>query len=105
MLIDPTREDPSEFIEFRDGVPRGIDKGGRGKKTIKVLGLDRPGLNESRLRHLEHVRAFQMSLSALLLVRKPDRVQVAAIEMCRAILQEFVESKSEYTAMCRAVLV
>ena len=104
ILINPTCEDPSQFIEFREEVPVGIDKGGRGKRTITILGLDRPKLNDSRRKRWNHVREMQKSLAALLIVRKPNKHQLAAIEGCQAFLRECVESNSEYAGMCRCAV-
>src|SRR5262249_19201025 len=41
LLINPTTEDPADFLEFRENVIRAIDDNPRGNATIKVFGLDR----------------------------------------------------------------
>ncbi|HWM54002.1 MAG TPA: hypothetical protein VNO20_01240 [Solirubrobacterales bacterium] len=53
LLLDPTRDDPEEHLEFiLEGVirpaPRGDGESERGRATIDVLGLSRPELVRSR---------------------------------------------------------
>ena len=48
IFIDPGKEDPETFIEFRGEFPVGFDEEGRGHNTIKSLALDRHSLNERR---------------------------------------------------------
>ena len=103
ILIDPTREDPSQFIEFREEVPVGIGTGGRGQRTITILGLDRPKLNDSRRKLLNRVREMQELLAAFD-GKKLNKAQAAAIEACKAFLRECVESTSEFAAMCRCAV-
>ncbi len=103
ILIDPTREDPGQFIEFREEVPVGIDKGGRGKRTITILGLDRRKLNDSRLKLLNRIHEMQELLAAFD-GKKLSKAQAAALESCEAFLQTCVESNSEYAAMCRCAI-
>lgn len=103
ILVDPTREDPSEFIEFREEIPAGIDRGGRGKRTIAILGLDRPKLNETRRKLLNRVHEMQVLLLAF--EGKPlDKDQAKAIAACQEFLRFCVEDHHEFAAMCRCAL-
>lgn len=56
ILIDPSKEDPEDFIAYdwwtADGKMvfiSGTDPDGRGQETIRILGLDRPGLDDDRI--------------------------------------------------------
>ena len=103
ILVDPTREDPSGFIEFREELPVGKDRGGRGKRTIAILGLDRPKLNETRRKLLNRVHEMQdlvLAFEGKLL----DKDQAKAIAACQEFLQLCVEDDHEFAAMCRCAL-
>ncbi|MEB3311978.1 MAG: hypothetical protein VKJ02_17270 [Snowella sp.] len=55
IFIDPGKEDPEKFIQFRVEVPVGIDQDGRGEFSIKALGLNRPTLSKTRFEKIEQV--------------------------------------------------
>lgn len=57
LLINPSVIDPSSHIKFDNEVPVGITE--EGKTTIKVLGLDREELNESRREVLNNLLAIK----------------------------------------------
>ncbi len=103
ILVNPTREDPSEFIEFREELPVGKDRGGRGKRTIAILGLDRPKLNETRRKLLNRVHEMQDLLLAFE-GRPLDKDQAKAIAACQEFLRHCVEDNHEFAAMCRCAL-
>ena len=103
ILVDPTREDPSEFIEFREEIPVGKDRGGRGRRTIAILGLDRPKLNEARRKLLNRVHEMQDLLQAF--DGKPlNKEQAKAIAACQEFLRHCIEDRHEFAAMCRCAL-
>ena len=54
LLIDPTIEDPSDFIVFKQEVPVPLNGSPKGRKTIEVLRLDR--MNDARQEHLKALR-------------------------------------------------
>ena len=72
FLVNPLIEDPRNLIRFDGAVAKGIDKNQRGKKTIKILGLNRKGskgismLYEERKQYLDLVEKthFISTLSA-----------------------------------------
>jgi len=51
LLIDPTTEDPSDFITFRQEVPVPVNGNAKGAKTIEIMKLDR--MNNTRLKHIQ----------------------------------------------------
>ncbi|MGL5034852.1 MAG: retron system putative HNH endonuclease, partial [Microcystaceae cyanobacterium] len=48
FFIDPGKDNPEEFIQFRGEIAVGIDSTNRGKATIESLSLNRPNLQEVR---------------------------------------------------------
>ena len=58
LLLDPAGpEDPREHIRFRQERAIGLTDAGR--RTIEVLGLNRPELCDARLGRLKQLRTFQ----------------------------------------------
>ena len=55
LFIDPTNENPEEYIEFEKNIPKSINNNIRGEVTIKKMGLNRDVLNEKRLKTLNLV--------------------------------------------------
>ncbi len=56
VFINPSNENPEEFIHFNEEIPVAIDNNLRGVETIQKLGLDRAILNEDRRTKLAVVR-------------------------------------------------
>jgi uncharacterized protein (TIGR02646 family) len=56
LLIDPTIEDPADFIMFKQEVPVAVNGNAKGAKTIEVLKLDR--MNDTRLKHIKALQAI-----------------------------------------------
>lgn len=68
VLIDPTADDPAQFIGFdwqrAYGIlvfPYGLDAEGRGAGTIRITGLDRSELNEDRASFVATLQAIVTS--------------------------------------------
>ncbi|MDB5385950.1 MAG: hypothetical protein JWM11_1596 [Planctomycetaceae bacterium] len=55
ILINPVEEDPQQFIDFNQEVARGIDTQERGRRTIDLLGLNRPLVQEKRREYLTQI--------------------------------------------------
>ena len=101
VLVDPTRENPEEFIEFHEEVARGIDAQGRGLRTIEILKLDR--FDEVRRDHLTTVRRMQRVVKSFEGVpMNPE--QAAAVAECQAFLAECQEDGAVFAAMCRCAV-
>ena len=92
MLVDPSREDPTLVIGFRDHVPHAVGGDARGETTIEVLGLRRPELNRDREEHLE--RLYQVFLVATL-PAVPRKLRDEAT----ALLDRATAAPAEYSAM------
>jgi uncharacterized protein (TIGR02646 family) len=102
LLIDPGGAvDPRAHVKFIDNVPRGATELGR--RTVEVLGLDRPALNRARLpffrrlAHLHRVASLpdsEMTSDALKSIRADARTE----------LHEMIGPESEYSAMVQDYL-
>ena len=53
VLIDPGKDNPEEFIQFREEVPYAVNDNDKGKTSIKAYGLDRDDLNRIRFDYLQ----------------------------------------------------
>lgn len=96
LFVNPTAEDPAQFISFREEVPFPVAGHPRGAVTISALGLDRVELNDDRLRHLSVTR-----LIITLAISKPD---TAEGRRAREWVERARSDKGEYAAMVRAEL-
>ncbi|TDB66932.1 HNH endonuclease family protein [Arundinibacter roseus] len=99
VFIHPFKENPEQFIEFREEIPVGIDTFGRGNMTIDKLGLDRELLNEQRRDKLRIVRDLYNIARAI-----PDTTHEIKAEAKRCILKYYNDSlqdSCEYASMLR----
>lgn len=106
LLIHPARVDPAMHIEFRK--ERAVARPGsiEGKATIELLGLNRPALQEARLRQLQTLRS-------LLTVHEKLREKVAAqadsqlellLAEVEATLRGRTSEECEYASMSRCLI-
>ena len=58
LLIDPTIENPADFMTFKQEVPVPLGGSVKGAKTIEVLELNR--MNDLRLQHIKVLKALEM---------------------------------------------
>lgn len=108
LLLDPTRDEPDEHLEFIDqGVVRAAKladgESDRGRETIDVLGLRRHDLVTVRHGHQEMVDAtLKRYLSALdKLDREQDDFAMEILEQAKRELDKFMEGSSPYAGMAR----
>lgn len=94
LLINPVDEDPLSFISFREEIPFPIENNRRAKATIKLLGLDRPELNEVRLDRYRKLKAL-FSIAQLGL---PESAEA------QAVLDDAVDAHAEFSSMARAAI-
>lgn len=95
-FIDPTIDDPEEFISFRREIPYPINDNPRGRATIRELGLTRPKLNEKRF---EHYKLLQ-SLYRIAHLKPSIPESANAKNLLAAAVQDF----AEYAGMTRAAI-
>lgn len=96
LFIDPSADDPEQFISFRAEVPFAINDNPRGKATIKGLGLDRQKLNEKRFEYYDALRMLYMIAQ-----RNPP---IPESTDAQNFLARAVKDSAEYAGMARAAL-
>jgi uncharacterized protein (TIGR02646 family) len=99
LFIDPTAEDPTTHIGFREEYPYPISGSPRGSATIRALGLDRPELVERRRERLKKIRLLRDA--ARLLQRKRDQQSKALAREIEDDLQRSVANEAEFAAAVR----
>jgi uncharacterized protein (TIGR02646 family) len=106
LLIDPTRDDPSELIQFVGEVAHHVEGQKKGEVTIQVLGLNRDELIEERLRRLEDLQNLNMLCELLEkeYQRAPTEQNAADLKKYRTRLQQKVQPTCPYSAMARDFL-
>jgi uncharacterized protein (TIGR02646 family) len=113
LLINPSIEDPADFLEFRENVVRAIDDNPRGIATIKVFGLDRGELDGHRLRRFSWFRLLIPHVEKLIHTRDtiaelieedPTPKRRKDLAEAEAALEQFLGDSAEYAAMIRAAL-
>lgn len=111
-LLDPCRDEPSEYLEFLDdGTIRAREVGetvsARGEKTIEILGLQRPSLSLERRGHATTVETALVHFWEAVdgLDRDPSD-KTAQYRLRREIgeLNRLMESGARFSAMARQKL-
>lgn len=96
LFIDPSVDDPEQFISFRKEVPFPIQGNPRGKATITNLGLARPKLNERRLERYELLRS---------LYQVAHRIpQIPESSEAKDLLDRADQDSAEFAGMARAAI-
>ena len=96
LLVDPASEEPRQHIRFRGSASVPLTK--RGRETIRVLGLDRSGLEEERREKLASLDNLKLIAG---LGEKVDREWV---ERARKLLEGAVCPDARYSSMARDFL-
>jgi uncharacterized protein (TIGR02646 family) len=96
LFIDPSIDDPEQFISFRGEVPFAPGDNPRGRATIKGLGLDRQKLNEERFEHYDKLRLLYKVAHR----NPPIQESIEAQDF----LARAVEDSAKYAAMARAAI-
>lgn len=94
VFIDPSVEDPEQYLTYREHVPVAIDGNTRGQQTIEALGLRRPHLNADREKHLASLKILHAVVS---LPEVPDSLRNESL----ALLKKYVARDAEYSLMSR----
>lgn len=72
-LIEPSEEEPTEFIGFRGASAYGIDPKDRGSKSIEILGLNRSQLRAARREKISDLKKeTQDLLKIVMLASSPN---------------------------------
>jgi hypothetical protein len=94
LLLNPAEEDPNPHLHFIGPRLRGVTK--RGKKTVKLVKLDRSPLRKARNSWLTYVDCL-----LLLCVESSDR---ELVQECREHLIWTLQDDAPFTGMTRAYL-
>jgi uncharacterized protein (TIGR02646 family) len=104
-LIDASREEPSEWLQFNPNRPEELqprNRSRRGSITIRVFGLNRIELLEIRR---EDLKVFESLLATRDLLRedsRPEREEY--LQEIEDLISDRLASRSAYSAMCQARL-
>lgn len=96
LFVDPSVDDPEDFISFRKEVPYPIGNNPRGKATIEELGLKRHKLNEKRLERYELLQSLYEVANMNPPIPESRRAQ--------DLLDRAVQDAAEYANMARAAI-
>jgi uncharacterized protein (TIGR02646 family) len=97
LLIDPSKNDPAEFISFREEFAFPLEDNLRGRTSIAILKInDRKDLVERRREKLQILRALKRIVTAI-----PQSPEAADAQQ---ILNDFKADTGEYAAMSRTSL-
>ncbi len=97
IFIDPGKEDPENFIEFRGEFVVGFDEEGRGHNTIKSLGLDRHSLNERRKDKLKLLQSLSQILKSI--DQNSQSIElIEDLDQAKILLEKSMSSKGEFSA-------
>jgi uncharacterized protein (TIGR02646 family) len=97
IFIDPSVEDPRQYISYREHIPIAVNGHARGEQTIVELGLRRAELNADRERHLSHLSTLHMAATL-------PGVPAELRERARASLAQLVAPEAEYALMCQVAI-
>jgi uncharacterized protein (TIGR02646 family) len=97
LLVDPSSEDPTEFVRFRRHVAYAVDDNARGVATCETVGLNRVPLLRRREEHLAQVKA-------LAFVARSGATE-ALRDRARAALLRLAQPDAEFSAMVSVYVV
>lgn len=100
IFIDPSAEDPSLHIGFREEYPFAVGESQRGESTWRALGLDREPLAERRRDLLRKLRTMVSAFE--LLKRQRGRKAASTRAELLALLRSALDDAAEYAAVARA---
>lgn len=103
LFVDPGREDPMEFIEFRRELAIPARGNSRGAETIAALQLNRKDLWERRRDRRELLRACVIVLAKAARVELSEQERDDVLRILEAIVAAAADH-GEYSSMTRALL-
>jgi uncharacterized protein (TIGR02646 family) len=101
LLIDPSKLDPADFIEFRKERAHAVAGCPEGLATIEILGLNRSELVEARGRRLQVIKTLLQLLDLLRdkVATSPTPDWSNRLRDVEKLLRESTEATGEYSAM------
>jgi hypothetical protein len=103
LFVDPGRDDPMEFIEFRRELAVSAGGNPRGAETIGALQLNRKDLWERRRDRRELLRACVVVLAKATRVELSEDERDDVLRILEAIVAGAADH-GEYSSMTRALL-
>ena len=100
LFIHPAKENPEDFISFKDEIPVAINANNRGTETIIKLGLDRELLNDQRREKLNPIRQIY-NLAKGIPETLPD-LKAEARDAINHFYQSSLKDDTEYASMLRS---
>jgi uncharacterized protein (TIGR02646 family) len=101
LFLDPTREDPEEFIDWRSEIPYAKEGNLRAAETIESLGLRRKAIADIRKEALD--LAAGLAGTIRLVENHPHSPKdVAVSRNLRSELMKMLSRDAEFSAMLRA---
>ena len=110
LLVDPTREDPRESIDFASGetelcdIARPVDGSVRGRATIQLIDLDRAELVKARREWAADVVELHRTFAALSRIPNPPADIRRLLEAVRTHLARHRDTAGRYSAAVNASL-
>lgn len=99
LLLNPYEDDPNEHLDFniQTGVVGGITL--RGIETIEILGLNREGLIDARIRTVMSIRSFWGDY-----VQAISRLEFERADMYEPMIREYASGEAPFSAIARKIM-
>lgn len=103
LFVDPGRDDPRAFIEFRREYAAPIESNARGSMTVEALQLNRPALVERRRERRQDLFVWITILAVEIRRGLSDENRNLVVRVLEAIIAKAADS-GEYASMTRSLL-
>jgi uncharacterized protein (TIGR02646 family) len=103
LLINPTLQNPEDYISFREEKPFAINNNLYGKNTITLLALDREELNTQRLKEYEIIQTL---IDIIEDIKKypDDLILQGRVQKAQMLIHKRMQPQAEYSAMIKAAI-
>jgi uncharacterized protein (TIGR02646 family) len=103
LLIDPSRDDPTDHIGFNryDACP--VNDSLRGRTTIRIMKLNRRAIRDRRMDKWQTIQVYRQILTREDTLAKTEDGRKVLAEI-KQHLTSWQEDAAEFAAMCRATL-
>lgn len=106
LFINPTLENPEQYIGFNEYVPYAINDDIRGETTIKLLGLRRTGLLEEKRKAVFNLLNEQLRIIKIAETENKlyDADWQELAQQAKQLIQEMALPQAKYSAMIKAAI-
>lgn len=112
LFINPSVDNPENFISFREEEPYALENNERGTTTIECLGLKRRPLTLRRQNIYRKMKMLFQTMQTMELLIEKDSLPIAEkaectnlVENSKVEIQKLIENDSEYSAMFRIAII